>query len=48
MNYNCNWVNNGTKYKWIIIVLIKILILIIDVDVNVVSLEWLYGIFGDN
>lgn len=27
---------------------IKISILITDVDVNVVSLEWLYGTFGDN
>lgn len=27
---------------------IKISVLITDVDVNVVSLEWLYGTFGDN
>lgn len=48
LNYNCSWINNGTKHKWIITVPIKISILITDVDVNVVSLEWLYGTFGDN
>lgn len=36
------------EHKWIITVPIKISVLITDVDVNVVSLEWLYGTFGDN
>lgn len=48
LNYNCSWINNGTKHKWIITVPIKISVLITDVDVNVVSLEWSYGTFGDN